>query len=290
MFLGLKTFRMHMAFLRDHYSVVSLDRLVGMIRSEEEVKPHAIAISLDDGYRSVYELALPVLREFEIPATVFLATDFIENGHHLMTNRIAYSLMTTSCTRLTLDVGSPLELDLSDTGQRLRSARLLKGTVKSMPWDAVEDLVLQLEERTSASLSATSQVPDVFRPLTWNQIREMQKTGLISVGSHTHTHAILSRVAPDRIRFELSESKRLIEDRCGVTTRLFCYPNGRSEDFSPEVIEALKSEGYVCGLTTVRGDNERQADPYKLRRRSAPARNSKAAFSLAVSGFTDSVR
>ena len=66
------------------------------------------------------------------------------------------------------------------------------------------------------------------RPLSWNALREALSTGLVSIGSHTHTHALLDRLPPDRIADELDRSTGLIGDRLGVGADHFAYPKALS--------------------------------------------------------------
>jgi peptidoglycan/xylan/chitin deacetylase (PgdA/CDA1 family) len=61
-------------------------------------------------------------------------------------------------------------------------------------------------------------------PLSWTGAQEMVASGLITVGSHTHSHALLDRVSPEDAADELDRSKQLIEDKLGVAVRHFAYP------------------------------------------------------------------
>ncbi|HXF56080.1 MAG TPA: polysaccharide deacetylase family protein [Actinomycetota bacterium] len=60
--------------------------------------------------------------------------------------------------------------------------------------------------------------------LTWDQLREAVQTGLVTVGSHTHSHADLSRATEREAEQEMRRSKELVEDRLGVPCHHFAYP------------------------------------------------------------------
>lgn len=60
--------------------------------------------------------------------------------------------------------------------------------------------------------------------LTWSQLKECVDSGLVSVGSHTHSHCDLSGTSDDEAEREMKTSKRLIEDHLGVECRHFAYP------------------------------------------------------------------
>lgn len=63
-------------------------------------------------------------------------------------------------------------------------------------------------------------------PLTWDALREMSATGLIDVGSHTHTHAVVDKLDPTELRSELQRSKARIEDELQRPVKHFAYPKG----------------------------------------------------------------
>ena len=94
----------------------------------------------------------------------------------------------------------------------------------------------------------------------------MVKSGLVSIGSHTHTHVILSRCDPVQAKRELRQSKQIIENRLGMPCTLFCYPNGRRGDFNGVTKQLLKDHGFAGALTTVYGMNACGADPCEIHR------------------------
>ena len=68
-------FRQHMAVLEKHFNVISLDDVVAFQNGTQLVPPNAVAITFDDGYRSNYEVAYPILQRYGWPATVFLTVN-----------------------------------------------------------------------------------------------------------------------------------------------------------------------------------------------------------------------
>jgi len=83
-----------------------------------------------------------------------------------------------------------------------------------------------IEAGTPFDFGGTRAVVPTPRPLGWPQAREMVESGLITVGSHTHSHVNLGRVPLDVARGELELSSRIIEDRLGIRPLHFAYPWG----------------------------------------------------------------
>ncbi|OFX28722.1 MAG: hypothetical protein A2Z07_04150 [Armatimonadetes bacterium RBG_16_67_12] len=99
-----------------------------------------------------------------------------------------------------------------------------------------------LEERRPFDFGAFRDVEPSRRPtpMTWEQAAEMARSGLITIGAHTHTHADLSRTPADAARRELEEADRLIEARIGIRPKHFAYPWGR---WAPQT-QALAAARY----------------------------------------------
>jgi len=65
-------FRQHMAFLAEHFCVISMAELVALLQSDGPMPRHTVAITIDDGFKDAYTDAYPILRELGLPATFFL--------------------------------------------------------------------------------------------------------------------------------------------------------------------------------------------------------------------------
>jgi len=87
--------------------------------------------------------------------------------------------------------------------------------------------------------------PEAWRPLSLTQCHEMLDSGLIELGTHTHTHQDF-RQRPAEFELDLKRSLRLLEEEFGVTEPTFSFPYGFVE---PKLVSAAKRLGVRCGLT-----------------------------------------
>jgi peptidoglycan/xylan/chitin deacetylase (PgdA/CDA1 family) len=77
-------FEAQMAYLaRSGYTVIPLARLAAFLEGREALPRKSVVITIDDGYRSTYDVAWPVLKRHGFPATLFLYTDFVGAGDAL---------------------------------------------------------------------------------------------------------------------------------------------------------------------------------------------------------------
>ena len=283
--LDQKIFRQQLQHLRSHFNVIPLDQVVAHYQQGTPLPTNPAVITIDDGYKSTYTLAYPVLKELNLPATVFVTTDFVGKKEPLWVDRVEYALNTTGNTGVVLRVdGVTMDLDLSSIEGRLTSARRVNRTLKSIPQESLRVAVEQLEREAGTNLaSLNGRLPEIYEPLTWAEVREMVRSGMVSIGGHGKTHIILGRCAPETSSGELAVSKRVIEQEIGINCDLFCYPNGAEGDFNTGTYQQLVEHGYVCGLTTIPGLNQRDADLMELKRLSPPEDMSE--FMVAMSGF-----
>jgi peptidoglycan/xylan/chitin deacetylase (PgdA/CDA1 family) len=98
--------------------------------------------------------------------------------------------------------------------------------------------------------------------LTWGHLREAVATGLVSIGSHTHSHADLSKAGEEESAVEMRRAAELVEDRLGVPCRHFAYPWGVASPGAERAARRL-FDSAALGWGTNRGG---RTDPHRLRR------------------------
>lgn len=104
------------------------------------------------------------------------------------------------------------------------------------------------------------------RPLTWNEVATLVRGAGCSVGSHTHTHPVLTVLSSSAIRNELRLSRAIIQQHVGVTPQVFAYPYGSYGTFDTRTRQILSEEGFSVACTTVWGRNRRSDDPLTVKR------------------------
>jgi peptidoglycan/xylan/chitin deacetylase (PgdA/CDA1 family) len=228
-------FRQQMNYLRLHHRVVPLADLVATLGRGEPLTAPTVAITFDDGYRDNLTEAAPILRDFALPATLFLATDPQERGE-------------------------PFWWDILELAG-LADPETLTG-LKTRPYDEFR-LAIDLARANLAAEAIEQTVR--HRYLSWDEVRQWTALGH-SVGAHTATHPILSRVPAERVRAELRASRAAIERQIGHTVDLFAYPHGRAIDYTDETARIVAEEGFQAACTTIEGLNDATSDPFALHR------------------------
>jgi peptidoglycan/xylan/chitin deacetylase (PgdA/CDA1 family) len=129
---------------------------------------------------------------------------------------------------------------------------------------------------------ATGAVSDLDESLSWSQLREAVSTGLVSVGSHTHSHRALSNATLSEAEAEMWRSKELVEDRLGRPCDHFAYPFGVA---SPVAENAARRLFKTAALGNWRTNRRGRIDPYRLGRTPVLRSDGQAFFRAKVRGL-----
>lgn len=286
--LSIEKFEMQLKYLKKHYSVIPLRDYLQRRLQGLEVPLYSVILTFDDGYESNYSLAFPLLKKYALPATIFLTTNFLQKGESLWTDRIEYALDHAEPKRYDFTIENetiPLALETAGNGSKISCVNKIKCRLKNTTQEFVSRYVGTLEDLLGHRLSQEKNPPFLYRPLQRHQVLEMTRSGLVSLGSHTHTHRILSRCQPETARQELLQSKQWIESETLSPCEFFCYPNGEEGDFNLLTKQLLKEAGYQCAFTAVEGFNDCKTDLFELKRIGVGNRGDEVEFSMTLCGI-----
>ena len=209
-----------MAALAELGQVTTLDdALEWMCPSEEDSRPTTkapIVVTFDDGTDDLVDIAMPILERHGIPATLYVATEFIDRN-----------------------ISFPAE----------------------------------------------------GRPLSWAALAEMVSTGLVTVGAHTHTHALLDRLAPDAAANEIETSSRLVAEHVGYLPRHFAYPKAVAP--SSTIDQMIRASYRSAALAGTRPNLRGRTDAHLLARSPIQVGDGMRWFERKVAGgmaFEDDLR
>ena len=239
------------AHIRKYYTPVSLGQVSEWLMAGGGWPDNALAVTVDDGYRDFYQVAYPVFREYEIPATVYLVSDFLDRRLWLWVDRVRWAYLNSEAA-----AGSrPERLRMAQ--ERIEAAKRMKNQER-LEW--LDRLPGELKVRIP------EEAPEEYGALRWGEVRDAAQNGM-EFGAHTRTHPILSMVEGEReLRDEIGGSKRRIEEELGRAVNHFCYPNGSVQDFSAAAVEVVRAAGFRTATTTERGFVTAKADALRLRR------------------------
>ena len=279
-------FRQQLRYLTRHYRVLSLDDALGELWSGG-LKEATACITFDDGYRNNCTVALPILRAFQAPATVYLATGMVGTDRRLWSVVLESAFVATSATSVTFEqTGTARHIPTEVDGRRTLAHAVID-QLKLLRPAARDPVLADLHAQLGDGHGATS---DDFAMMNWADVRTMEATGLVSFGGHTMNHEIVSRLDEKELEREIDECLSTLRRNLTRVSPTFAFPNGRVEDFDERSITVLRRAGTVAALSTIAGLNDRTTDSYALRRISVGDGLSYSAFRLLTSGFVHALK
>ena len=257
-----RTFKEQIDYLKRTYRILPLDAVIDHWISGRGVPSKSLAITFDDGDAQTWSYVYPILKEEQIPATVFLALGSSEQGEFLWMDILRWYFKLTAVKNYAFQTnGHKKEWKLSSTMDRLEALHSIARALKTFPNDERKKAVRQIEADLGVKRHA---LPKEWL-LTRTQIRTANRD-LINFGAHTITHPILSKMPITEVRYEIYESKRLVEDLVGEKVRHFAYPNGEASDFTRDHEELVFRAGFDSACTSILGLNNEKTNRYALRR------------------------
>lgn len=262
-------FREICAHLAKHYEVVSLEKAVEEIGQRGENDRPRVALTFDDGYQSNLRLGLPVLKEFGLPATVFVSTAFV-GGELLWFQKLDLALERAPGERLTVTIGEGFyDWPLKSENERRRALGELLTALKRLSWEELNRHVEKVLGLLAVDVS--KQWPEALRPLTEPDLKELAADGLVEIGGHTNCHPILGRCSDEVAREEIVGGAERLIGMLGRRARWFAYPNGGSGDFDGrKCVSWLEEAGFVGAFSMINGRVRPGVSRWSLPRYGAP--------------------
>ena len=226
-------------YLARHFKVVSLGTMLDRIMNGSYPLADEIVLTFDDGLRNNLTVVYPILRELQLPATMFVCPALVESGEWLWNHEMRCRLQMLAIP------------DLAE----LRMKLLTRGTTVDAIIEWMKTLPLQqrrmaeaIIRQATAGFQPTAAQKEAFDVMNWNDLRSLD-CDLITVGSHTLSHPILTRLSGQEIEAEILESRRCLEQRLERKVDLFCYPNGAYDRRAYQLVQKT----YRAAVTTETG-------------------------------------
>lgn len=259
-----KAFQEQIKYLASHYNVIPVTDVIRAAQSgNSEILPsRAVLVTFDDAYCDFEEHAWPVLKQYDIPSTLFVPTAYPDQPqrtfwwddlYHALQNTVKKDNLQTPIGYLSLSKPS-----LNQT------YKILKNYIKTLSRSEAVSYTKQLYDELG--LQATSN-----NILGWDSLRKLANDG-VTLGAHTRTHPLMSRVSLEEAREEAVGSLKDLEREIGSVLPIFAYPSG---EFNDDVVTMLKREGFELAFATLRGiNNLNNMDSFRIRRINVGGRTS----------------
>jgi len=252
-----EAFEQVVTYLARNFEILPLAEIEHRTHSRLRLQGRELALTFDDGLRNNATVAYPLLREMALPATFFICPGLIDGGRWLWNHEARARLESlpeedARAVRASLGVEAPE-----------RDADEIEAVVEAMK--AFDPERRAQAEEAIRGATPTFQAQPVHRRhydlMSWEEVRGLDPA-LVTIGSHTFTHPILTTLNDQALHHEIRGSRLRLERVLGREVAQFCYPNG-AED--PRVRQVV-ADAYRIAVTTQPGTIGVGADAHRLPR------------------------
>ena len=225
------------------FSFVSMDEALQRLNTKSSGK--FAVITLDDGYHDTAEYALPILEKHRTPATVFVASGFADRLSPLWWLTLEEAIKH-SPSLIFPDPDGTIGLATDTLCKKREAFRRLHDRILELPPDRVNALTSELAKQADIEVIGLCEQTC----LDWNNIIELARHPLLTIGAHTVNHPVLANCRAPEALVEMARSRAAIEDRIDKPVRHFSYPNGAQGHAGPREFSMAKALGFASATTT----------------------------------------
>jgi len=240
------------------FQVIPLDQAVHQL-GVGSLPSRAVAISFDDGYADNHDVALPILRQLGLSATVFVSTGFLDGGR-MWNDSVIECVRRTTMPNLDISEFGFGRLPAVTAEDRRRVIDLLLPVLKYRSPVEREQMLRRVHQ-----LTGNPELPRDFM-MSKEQVRALHRAGM-GVGAHTVRHPILCTLSEAEAQAELVESREQLQSMLDAPVPLFAYPNGRpGKDYDERHVKMARAAGFTAAVSTQPGVARTGVDLFQLPR------------------------
>jgi peptidoglycan/xylan/chitin deacetylase (PgdA/CDA1 family) len=263
-------FSKQIRFLKKKFNIISLSEFEAKLDGDNRFLDYSCMLTFDDGWQDNFQNAFTILKEFQVPALIFLTTGYVGTNSMFWQDKLRRTLNRVLCD-------NDLIVALYENYQKTYNARNIKNLERASEQKRSRLIDEEINKVKLYSASERQQLLDdiaIFENniynrdnhtdkfLSWEEVRHLENKN-VAFGSHGVSHALLNQLNNSDIQYEVSGSKHKIEKLLNNTVTAFAYPNG---NYNSAVIKELKKQSYITAFSTHVGFVDHLTDPFKIPR------------------------
>ena len=248
------TFDMHIDLLSRLFTVVPIEQIAHSLPGGR-----VCAITFDDGWLDNYQVAYPILKKYQVPATIFLPAAMIGTEQWFWFEAI----WDLACKSIIAQRQDKLVSYFQDHAPSWKEESLTSSSVLQLIDCLKLKNATELEQLTQDAYKVLDITPPKNRILiNWQEAEEMGQNG-ITFGSHGLHHRILPTLNYQEKEEEINRSFNVLQEHYIPIARVFCYPNG---DWDHDCLKILSDSDYLGAVTTQGGQIGQDTESFLLNR------------------------
>lgn len=237
--------RVARALRRSGVDLVSVDEVHRRL-SNGDFGRRFVCLTIDDGYRDTLQYAYPILRQYEIPFAVYVATSFADRLGELWWLALEAVIARNTRVGLAMD-GREQWFECHTVGQKREVFEAVYGWIRSLRTeDELRRAIRDLCARYQVDINAFCR--DLC--MSWEELARLAADPLVTIGAHTVNHVMLAKVSASAAQAEMDMSRRVIEAALGLRVDHLCYPVGDATSAGSREFTIAAGLGFKTAVTT----------------------------------------
>jgi peptidoglycan/xylan/chitin deacetylase (PgdA/CDA1 family) len=255
------SFESQMSIVSRRFHPVTIEQVREFAAEGQPLPPWSAAVTFDDGFADNYEVVLPILSRYGIPATFYIMVNAVETGTPPWYVRLNFAFNTTSLPDWTHPENGRI-FDIASADGKKAALNVVWDLGAARTGSAQEQLIQQIEGSLQVGpLDARSGLM-----MNWDQVRALKKAGH-TIGGHTLSHPNLAQVPEAEARAEIRGCKQRLEERLGEPIQHFSYPHpALNPHWSPQTFQITREAGFRSAVLTTPGAVRPGDPPLSLKR------------------------
>jgi len=230
---------------RSGTEIISLDEMYYRL-TEGHAWRRFVCLTFDDGYRDNLTWAYPILRKYQAPFAIFIATSFPDGLGDLWWITLEIIIARNDWIVCRIE-SENRRFDCRDIGGKRKAFDVIYWWLHCLDSDAERHrAVVELAQLHGVEMSA----PCRELCLTWNELVQLAADPLVTIGAHTVNHIMLKKADATLARSEMQMSASAIATRLGVRPRHFAYPYGNRAEVGLREFCMAAELGFKTAMTT----------------------------------------
>jgi peptidoglycan/xylan/chitin deacetylase (PgdA/CDA1 family) len=218
----IKVYQETCLFLAKYYEIIHFSEIEEYYQSNQS-KPAAI-ITFDDGMYDIIEHVIPFMEKHQLKFNINIDTEILETKLPQDFLRVYDILNNTKKINSYHDVDF-LEKQINiHYDNPIETEKEFTAVLSKLSNEKKRAFTNTMHEKLGMSYENYSRV------ISKEELRELAKNKLIEIGSHSHTHAVLTQIPAQEVLYELTHSKKQLETITNKNIEIIAYPNGCSND------------------------------------------------------------
>ncbi len=230
---------------RAQVDIVTLDEMHRRL-IERDFRRRFVCLTFDDGYRDNLRYALPILKKYDAPFTIYIPTSFPDRAGELWWLTLEAAIAKHSRIALVMN-GQDRRYDCDSTEAKYELFEHIYWWLRSLE---SEDELRQAVRDLGARYGVDSAKICADLCMTWDEISEVAADPRATIGAHTVNHVMLKKSSDEDVRSEMQLSASVIEAALGKRPTHFSYPVGDKTSAGPREFRIAAEVGFKTAVTT----------------------------------------